>query len=321
MPVAVLIIGGAALAVIVVGLVSSFRGGEAVVQERLGRYAEAGYDMGSLAEAEPAHERRSPLTDGLNNALQGRGFADNIATQLARADLKLTVAEYLALEVIAVIGGFVGAYILFGGGILLAAATAVIAFFIPRIYVRFSQRRRLNMFNDQLGDAINQMSNGLRAGYSVLQAMDSVASELPAPISVEFRRVVQEMQLGLSMEQGLNNMLRRINSDDLDLMITAINVQREVGGNLADILDVISFTIRERVRIKGEIRTLTAQGRMSAYVITFLPIGLTLLLLVLNREYMMQMFTHTCGWIMVGVGIILIASGAFALSKITNIEV
>jgi tight adherence protein B len=321
MPVAVLIIGGAALAVIVVGLVSSFRGGEAVVQERLGRYAEAGYDMGSLAEAEPAAERRSPLTEGLNKALQGRGFADNIATQLARADLKLTVAEYLALQVIAVIGGFVGAYILFGGGILLAAAVAVIAFFLPRIYLRLSQRRRLNMFNDQLGDAINQMSNGLRAGYSVLQAMDSVASELPAPISVEFRRVVQEMQLGLSMEQALNNMLRRINSDDLDLMITAVNVQREVGGNLADILDVISFTIRERVRIKGEIRTLTAQGRMSAYVITFLPIGLTLLLLVLNREYMMQMFTHTCGWIMLGVGIILIASGAFALNKITNIEV
>jgi tight adherence protein B len=321
MPVAVLIIGGAALAVIVVGLVSSFRGGEAVVQERLGRYAEAGYDIGSMTEAEPARERGSPLTEGLNKALQGRGFADNIATQLARADLKLTVAEYLALQVIAVIGGFVGAYILFGGGILLAAAAAVIAFFIPRIYLRFSQRRRLNMFNDQLGDAINQMSNGLRAGYSVLQAMDSVASELPAPISVEFRRVVQEMQLGLSMEQALNNMLRRINSDDLDLMITAINVQREVGGNLADILDVISFTIRERVRIKGEIRTLTAQGRMSAYVITFLPIGLTLLLLVLNREYMMQMFTHTCGWIMLGVGIILIASGAFALNKITNIEV
>jgi len=321
MPVAVLIIGGAALAVIVVGLVSSFRGGEAVVQERLGRYAEAGYDMSSLAKTQPAHERSSPLAEGLNRALQGRGFADNIATQLARADLKLTVAEYLALQVIAVIGAFAGAYILFGGGILLAAAAAVIAFFVPRIYVRISQRRRLNMFNDQLGDAINQMSNGLRAGYSVLQAMDSVASELPAPISSEFRRVVQEMQLGLSMEQALNNMLRRIDSDDLDLMITAVNVQREVGGNLADILDVISFTIRERVRIKGEIRTLTAQGRMSAYVITFLPIGLTLLLLVLNREYMMKMFTHTCGWIMLGVGIILIGSGAFALSKITTIEV
>jgi tight adherence protein B len=154
-----------------------------------------------------------------------------------------------------------------------------------------------------------------------MQALDSVASELPPPISTEFRRVVQEMQLGLSMEQALSNMLRRIDSEDLDLMITAVNVQREVGGNLADILDVISFTIRERVRIKGEVRTLTAQGRTSAYVITALPIGLTILLLMMNRDYMMQMFTHMCGWMMVGACVILIASGAFALRKITDIEI
>jgi tight adherence protein B len=320
MPILVMVLGGAAVLILALGLVS-MRGGEAVVQERLGRYAEAGYDLSPVTEAEDDEGRRSPLTEGLNRALQGRGFADSIATQLARADLKLTVAEYLALQVIAVISGFAFAYFLFGGGILLAAAAGVIGFFAPRIYMGLRQRRRLNQFNDQLGEAISQMSNGLRAGYSVLQAMDSVASELPAPISIEFRRVVQEMQLGLSMEQALSNILRRMDSEDLDLMITAINVQREVGGNLADILDVINFTIRERVRIKGEIRTLTAQGRASAYVITFLPIGLTLLLLMLNREYIMQLFTQTCGWIMVGVGVILIASGAFALSKITNIEV
>jgi tight adherence protein B len=309
------------LLVIVVGLVASMRGGEAVVQERLGRYAEAGYDVSVGAEAPEDRERYSPLADGLERALEGRSFAANIQTQLARADLKLTVSEYLALQVILVIGGFAGAYILFGGGVLLAAAGAVIGFFAPRIYVRIRQGRRLNQFNDQLGDAINQMSNGLRAGYSVLQAMDSVATELPEPISVEFRRVVQEMQLGLSMEHALNNMLRRIDSDDLDLMITAININREVGGNLADILDVIGFTIRERVRIKGEVRTLTAQGRASAYVITFLPIGLTLLLLVMNRDYIMKLFSSYCGWAMVGVGVILIGSGAFALTKITNIEV
>jgi tight adherence protein B len=322
MPVPVMIVGVLALLVIAVGLVTSLRGGEAVVQERLGRYAEAGYDLGLPAERKPEQdERRSVLTDELDRALQGRGFADSIATQLARADLKMTVAEFLALQVIAVVAGVGITYFLFGGGILLPAAAGVIGFFGPRIYLRLRQRRRLNQFNDQLGDAINQMANGLRAGYSVMQAMDSVAQELPAPISTEFRRVVQEMQLGLSMEQALSNMLRRIDSEDLDLMITAINVQREVGGNLADILDVINFTIRERVRIKGEVRTLTAQGRASAYVITFLPVGLTLLLLVLNREYVMKLFTDVCGWIMVGTGILLIASGAFALMKITNIEV
>jgi tight adherence protein B len=321
MPVPVLIIGGLALVTVVVGLVSSMRGGEAIVQERLGRYAEAGYDLSRTAAEREEPAKRAPLTEGLNRVLQGRGFADNIATQLARADLKLTVAEYLALQVILVVGGFVGAYILFGRGLLLAIAAAVIGFFAPRFYVGTRKRRRLNQFDDQLSDAITQMSNGLRAGYSVMQAVDSVATELPPPISTEFRRVVQEMQLGVGMEQALANMLRRIGSADLDLMITAVNVQREVGGNLADILDVISYTIRERVRIKGEVRTLTAQGRISAYIISGLPIALALLLMVMNREYVMLLFSNACGLLMVGVGGIFMASGAFALRKITTIEV
>ena len=321
MPVPVIVMGGLGLLVVLAGLVATMRGGEAVVQERLGRYAESGFDLAQTTDALPDEEKRSLLTDGLDRALQGSSFADNLATQLARADLKLTVAEFLALQVIFVVSAVGGAYFIFGGDVLLPAAAGVFGFFGPRVYVRLRQSKRLNQFNDQLGDAINQMSNGLRAGYSVMQAMDSVASELPSPISSEFLRVVQEMQLGLSMERSLDNMLRRMASEDLDLMITAINVQREVGGNLADILDVISFTIRERVRIKGEIRTLTAQGRVSAYVITFLPIGLTLLLLVLNREYIMKLFSSACGFAMLGVGIILISSGAFALTKITNIEV
>jgi tight adherence protein B len=321
MPIPIVMLGALALLILAAGVITSLRGRETMVQERLGRYAEAGYDVGVAVESGSDEGRGTPLTDGIDRALRGRGFADNLATQLARADLKLTVAEYLALQVIAVVGGFALGYFLFGGGLLLAAAGAAIGFFAPRIYVRLRQRRRLNQFNDQLSEAINQMANGLRAGYSVLQAMDSVATELPAPISEEFRRVVQEMQLGLSMEQALGNMLRRVASDDLDLMITAINVQREVGGNLADILDVISHTIRERVRIKGEIRTLTAQARLSGYIIAFLPIALSLLLLMLNREYMMQLFSSVCGWVMVGVGGILIATGAFALNKITDIEV
>lgn len=320
MPVPVIIIGVLALLMVIIGVVSGRGGEEAVVQERLGRYAEAGYDLSAVEDKPKDEEKRSPLTDGLDRALQGRGFADSIGTQLARADLKFTVAEFLAFQVIMVIWAAAGAFFLFGG-ILLTAAAGVIGFFGPRVYVSMRQGRRLKMFNDQLGDAINQMSNGLRAGYSVMQAVDSVATELPAPISVEFRRVVQEMQLGVSMEQSLSNMLRRIDSDDLDLMITAINVQREVGGNLADILDVISFTIRERVRIKGEVRTLTSQGRISAYVISALPFVLGLLLLVLNRSYIMLMFTETCGWIMIGVVLLLVGSGALALRKITDIEV
>ena len=319
MPVPVLVIGGLALVIMIIGVFTSMRGGEAVVQDRLGRYAETGHDSDQVVEVKQ-EEKTSRLTDELDQRLAGRGFADNLATQLARADLKLTVAEFLALQVITVVGGVAVTYMLLGG-VMLPPVAGVAGFFGPRIYVNMRRNGRLNQFNDQLGDAIMQMSNGLRAGYSVLQAMESVASELPPPISQEFRRVVQEMQLGLGMEQALANMLRRIDSDDLDLMITAVNVQREVGGNLADILDVISFTIRERVRIKGEVRTLTSQGRMSGYVISFLPIGLGLLLMVLNRDYIMLLFQETCGWIMLAIAAILISSGAFAISKITDIEV
>jgi tight adherence protein B len=187
--------------------------------------------------------------------------------------------------------------------------------------VKMRQRKRLNLFSDQLGDAINLLANGMRSGYSLLQALDAVASEMPPPIAEEFQRVVREIGLGVSNQRAMNNMLRRMPSDDLDLMITAINVQHEVGGNLAEILETISHTIRERVRIKGEIRVLTSQQMISGYVISFLPIGLGLVLFALNPEYMSRMFQDVCGIAMMAVGGIMMISGFFAIQKIVNIEV
>ncbi len=149
---------------------------------------------------------------------------------------------------------------------------------LPRFYVRRQQGQRLIRFNNQLADMLNLMVNGLRAGYSSMQAMEAVSREMPPPISDEFRRVVQELQLGLSMERALDNLLRRIPSDDLDLVVAAMNVQREVGGNLAEILDTISHTIRERVRIKGEIRVLTSQVMYSGRFLAMMPVLISLAL-------------------------------------------
>ena len=171
---------------------------------------------------------------------------------------------------------------------------------------------------------LNLMVNGLRAGFAVLQAMEAVSRELPPPINDEFRRVVQEMQLGVSMEKALDNLLRRIPSDDLDLVITAINVQREVGGNLAEILDTISYTIRERVRIKGEIRVLTSQVMYSGRFLSMMPLIVIGILYLMNREYMMEFFKKEnvpCGYISLGVGALLIISGYFAMNKLGEIEV
>src|SRR5690606_32429750 len=145
--------------------------------------------------------------------------------------------------------------------------------------------RRLHAFENQLSDTLNLWVNALRSGYSVLQGMEAIATELPPPISREFERVVQEVRLGLSLEQALANLVRRMPSEDLDLIVTAINIQREVGGNLAEILDIISHTIRERVRMKGEIRTLTSQGRLTGWVIGLLPLILAFLVYSINPRY------------------------------------
>jgi tight adherence protein B len=199
----------------------------------------------------------------------------------------------------------------------------VVGFFIPGFYVRRQQTQRLHKFNDQLADMLNLVVNGLRAGYSTMQAMEAVSRELPPPISDEFRRVVQEMQFGVPMERALDNLLRRIPSDDLDFVITAINVQREVGGNLSEILDTISFTIRERVRIKGEIRVLTAQVRQSGQFLSLIPIILTAVLYFINPEYLGTFFEESilCGVGALGFAAFLIVAGYFVMQRIANIEV
>jgi tight adherence protein B len=175
---------------------------------------------------------------------------------------------------------------------------------------------------------LNLMVNGLRAGYSTMQAMEAVSRELPSPISDEFRRLVQEMQIGISQEKALDNLLRRIPSDDLDFVITAINVQREVGGNLSEILDTISFTIRERVRIKGEIRVLTASVRTSGAVLSLIPVFLSLALYFVSPEYLGGFFDDRgglpqplCGIIAVVVIVGMISLGYFIMMKIADIEV
>ena len=159
--------------------------------------------------------------------------------------------------------------------------------------------------------------------FFVQQALEAVSRELPTPISDEFRRVVQEMQIGIPMEKALENLLRRIPSDDLDFVVTAINVQREVGGNLSEILDTISFTIRERVRIKGEIRVMTASVRTSGAVLSLIPVFLTVALWFVSPDYIASFFDRgpLCGWLAVGTIVGMIASGYFVMMKIADIEV
>jgi tight adherence protein B len=254
-------------------------------------------------------------------------FGDRVARELARADLKFKVAEYYALVFMSTLVVAFVAWLLQPIWIS-AIIGGIVGFFIPRFYVKRQQAVRLNKFNDQLSDMLSLMVNGLRAGYSTMQAMEAVSRELPSPISDEFRRLVQEMQIGIPMEKAMENLLRRIPSDDLDFVITAINVQREVGGNLSEILDTISFTIRERVRIKGEIRVLTATVRTSGIVLSLIPVFLSLALWFISPEYIGTFFEEApgipqplCGIITVVTIVAMIASGYFVMMKIADIEV
>ncbi|MBN1371998.1 MAG: type II secretion system F family protein [Anaerolineaceae bacterium] len=317
----ILIIGGAlAVIILVVGIVVSVTSERAEVEDRLGRYAEA-------PKAEAERGSQTPVADWLNKRVAGSSFGEKLARDLARADVKLKTGEFVTVMLLAaILVGFI-VWFIAGQNILGGLAGAAIGLFLPRFYVNSQQSKRLVRFNDQLGDMLNLMVNGLRAGYSTMQAMEAVSKELPAPICDEFRRVVQEMQLGVPMQTALDNLLRRIPSEDLDLVITAINVQREVGGNLAEILDTISFTIRERVRIKGEIRVLTSQTMYSGRMLAMLPLGVIGILYLLNREYMMEFFNPAnnarlpCGYIALACVAILIVVGYVAMNKLADIEV
>lgn len=276
-------------------------------------------------EQNAADKGPSKLTQNIDEAIEGRGFARKIQTDIARADLTITATEFIMLIIVSIVGTAALAFFIYDQNLILTLAGAVLGFFFPRFYVGFRKSKRLKAYNDQLGDTITLMANGLRSGYSLLMAMEAVGDEMPDPISVEFDRVVREISLGVPYERSMNNMLRRVPSDDLELMITAINVQHEVGGNLSEILEIIGEVIRERVRIQGEIKTLTAQGMMSGYVISFLPIILGLLLFAMNQEYLGRMIfpneTQPCGWIMVGVGLIMIGLGFMAIMKVVKIDI
>ena len=190
---------------------------------------------------------------------------------------------------------------------------AAVGFFLPRMWLGRRRASRLKAFNKQLPDTITLIANSLRAGSSFLQAIEMVVREAQPPITVEFGRVVREVNLGLAFDVALDNMVRRVRSDDLELMATAITIQHQVGGNLAEILDSIAFTIRERVRIKGEIKTLTAQQRMSGYVVAGMPIFLAGFLFVIAPSFMNPMFENPPGLFGLPAGLILLGIGGFMM--------
>ncbi len=326
---------GLGIMLVFIGLATSGRGSG--ISARLERYT-----AGKQEPVAPTAQSSAGLSDvlaqsvaitRLNKIVEQRDFGANLARDIARADLKLRPGEFIAIWV----GSTLAVpliFLLVGFGLrplqspIALVIGAVVGAIIPRMWLDRRRASRLNAFNKQLPDTITLIANALRAGSSFLQAIEMVVREAQPPITIEFSRVVREVNLGLAFDVALDNMVRRVRSDDLELMATAITIQHQVGGNLAEILDSIAFTIRERVRIKGEIRTLTAQQRMSGYLVGFLPIGLVCVLFVIAPKFMQPMFMNPPGFLGLPAGLVILGLAGFSMfvgfmiiRGIVNIEV
>ncbi len=243
-----------------------------------------------------------------------------LAEHLARADIKLRSSEFVLIQLGCLVAFALLGLLRFGFGPQFIVS-GVGAYLLPMRVVKYRQGKRLKRFNVQLPETIGLLSNGLKAGFSLPQALDSVARNAAPPVSEELSRVTREMTLGASLEQALHNMLKRVASDDLDLIVTAILIQNSVGGNLARVLDNISHTIRQRVHVKGQIAALTAQARASGWIISLLPVGVALILYVIAPTYFRALTTDPMGLTLLGVAGVSIVIGNFFIRRIVNIKV
>lgn len=270
-------------------------------------------------EAQRAGRQRDFLPF-VTQMLERRSLGERLQLEMIRAGLKIRPSEYLGAIVLSTI---VFSLI----GLLLPAywfavpVLALLGFCWPLVMVKTLISTRVGKFESQLPDALTLIASSLRSGYSFLRAIQVVGQEMPAPIAEEFRRSVAESNLGVPTEQALGHMVERVPSYDLDLVVTAVNIQLAVGGNLAQILDTIASTIRERVRNQREIAALTAEGKLSGFVCAGMPPIMGAIMLALNPEYMKPLFTEPIGWMMIGVALGLQAVGGLVIKKMLGIDV
>lgn len=249
-----------------------------------------------------------------------RNTSQKLEKNILRAGIPLKGEEFLALNLLSCLAFGIIAVLLIGD-IFAVIVLAAAGLMLPRIVLNIMIKRRIKSIENQIGNALSSMANSMRAGHSFLQSMEMISREMPDPIAGEFKKTLREIYLGTSTQQALENMNKRIGSEDLDLIITAILIQRQVGGNLAEVLDNISETIRERLRINGEIKTLTAQGKISGLTIALLPIALGIIFFIINRDYIMTLFMHQIGIVLIAAGIIAQIIGIILIRKVVQIEV
>jgi tight adherence protein B len=309
-----------AYGLVIYGLRDIFFAGQDI-GSRLTTYVEMPEDSG---QAQVGQRRRVGLMRmrlRLNNMLSGLA-SEQLSLQLMSANWPITETEYVLIRITSVILAFLlGSLIV--GTIISGIGLAVIVFFIPDLLLKRAISQRRTNFGRQLVDVLVLMTGAVRSGYSLPQAIEVVSKELKAPVSEEFRRVRHEIGLGLSLSQALTNLVARMENDDLYLVVTAININSQVGGNIVTMLEAVTETIRERVRLFAEVRVLTAQQRFGSYLLTFLPIAMVAALLFINPTYMMRLFKPPQPILLcipIGAAIMVII-GNFAVRRLGRIDV
>jgi tight adherence protein B len=238
--------------------------------------------------------------------------------ELDNAGVRMSQADFVVLVIAgAVVGALIGLVV---GGIIGAILLSVLAPFVARLVLKFRAGKRRDKFDDQLGDTLQLLSGGLRAGHSILRAIDAAATESVSPTSEEMRRVITETSLGRDLQASLNDTAERMRNEDFVWIAQAIQINREVGGNLADVLDQVNDTIRERSEIKGHIKSLAAEGKFSAYILMALPVGIVIMLMIVNPGYMNVMFTNPLGWGMIAASLIFMTIGGLWMRKIIDLK-
>ncbi len=273
---------GAAVFTVVVGLTKYFTRDKTRVLERAQTYT--GIEEEAAVEAAAEMHSQSPVTR-LLNVILGRGFTKQTEEKLAQADIPMRVSEFVLLRLVLAGVGFLIGLSPFFGFKLAPLVFGIIGFLIPPIFVNIHHQRRREKFVRQLADALMLLTNSLRSGYSFLKGLELVAKEMGDPIAKELHRMLREVNLGATVDDALQNLGRRVKSDDLDIVISAYLVQKEVGGNLNEIMEKVAETIRERLRIQGDVRVLTAQGKMSGAIVGLLPFFVFFWLFMTNPGY------------------------------------
>ncbi|WP_019413204.1 type II secretion system F family protein [Paenisporosarcina sp. TG20] len=239
---------------------------------------------------------------------------------LTQSGVKLSLGElFIGRVMLTIIGmaiGYLNSY-----HFIIILIIGVIGFYLPMIYVKKKRKKRLLLASKQLGDALGTMANALRAGFSFMQALNMVAKEISEPLGPEFIKALQEINFGIPVEKSFQNLLDRLPDKELEIVLNTLIIQRSTGGNLAQLLETMQETIFDRARLKDEVKTLTAQGKLSGIIITILPIALGFYIKLVNPEYFQLLFSHPLGWAMVIIGCISIVLGWFFINKIVQIEV